>query len=202
MNWVNKCKLPAIEVLQFNGQPCIKISSLWQVLYQIFNSAQSCQINSSLLSKFPSKQTWEWPLLSNEEFRSTIAKYNSSSTPRLDHVLWWYLKAVIKDDKYLANIINIANACINLGHWPYHFKTSLSIITSKPNKIAYNSSKIFHPIILLNTGKTNWKGYLWKTSIPINFNKLHTYKSIRRAETMFNYRCRSFSYLFYLLRMD
>ena len=50
---------------------------------------------------------------------------------------------VIKDNKYLTNIVNIANICIDLGLWPIYFKISLSIIISKSNKITYNSSKMF-----------------------------------------------------------
>jgi len=32
MSWVKKCKLPAIEAIQYNGQSCIKLNDLWQVL--------------------------------------------------------------------------------------------------------------------------------------------------------------------------
>jgi len=49
------------------------------------------------------------------------------------------------------NFINITNRYINLGYWLLHFKMSLSIIITKPNKVAYNSSKAFQPIIFLNT---------------------------------------------------
>ena len=41
--------------------------------------------------------------------------------------------------------------CINLGHWLLHFKISSFIIIFKPNKASYDSSKMFRPIILLNT---------------------------------------------------
>jgi len=57
---------------------------------------------------------------------------------------------IIKDAKCLKNIINIANACINLGHWLLHFKLLSFIIISKPNKVSYDSPKFFCPIILLN----------------------------------------------------
>lgn len=40
--------------------------------------------------------------------------------------------------------------CIELGHWPSHFKTLAFIIIPKPNKVLYNSSKAFRPIVLLN----------------------------------------------------
>jgi len=77
--------------------------------------------------------------------------YNNLSTPGLDWVFWKHFKAVIKDKRYLTNIVNIANACINIDHWLSYFKTSLSIIISKFNEMAYNSLKMFQPIILLNT---------------------------------------------------
>lgn len=51
----------------------------------------------------------------------------------------------------MTNIVNIANACINLSYWPTHFKRSLSNIIPKPNKSLYDSPKSFQPIVLLNT---------------------------------------------------
>ena len=48
-------------------------------------------------------------------------------------------------------ILRLANACIDVGHWPKHFKDSLSIIIPKPNKPAYSTPKAFRPIVLLNT---------------------------------------------------
>ena len=41
--------------------------------------------------------------------------------------------------------------CLELGHWPLYFKTSMTIVILKPNKASYNSPKSFRPIILLNT---------------------------------------------------
>jgi len=46
--------------------------------------------------------------------------------------------------------MNIVNACINLGHWLADFKTSISIIIPKPNKISHNIPKTFRLIVLLN----------------------------------------------------
>ena len=36
------------------------------------------------------------------------------------------------------------------GHWPSHFKTSMTIIILKSNKELYNSPKSFRPIVFLN----------------------------------------------------
>ena len=56
-----------------------------------------------------------------------INKYNNLSAPRPDRILWKHLKLVIKDDKYLENIVNIANIYV------------------------YDSFKSFYSIVLLNT---------------------------------------------------
>ncbi|KAJ3506303.1 hypothetical protein NMY22_g17294 [Coprinellus aureogranulatus] len=48
-------------------------------------------------------------------------------------------------------ILRLANACIDVGHWPKHFKDSLSVVIPKPNKPAYSTPKAFRPIVLLNT---------------------------------------------------
>jgi len=97
-----------------------------------------------------------WPPFSKEEFKSAINKCNILSTPGPDFISWKYFKGVVENKKCLNNIVDITNMCIDLGHWPIHvktihIKTSLSIIISKPNKIAYNLPKMFRPIILLNT---------------------------------------------------
>ena len=93
----------------------------------------------------------EWDFFSKEEFKTTISKCNDSSISGLDKILWKILKQVINNDLYLIFIINIVNACINLGYWPSYFKMLILIIITKPNKILYDSSKSFCSIVLLNT---------------------------------------------------
>ena len=113
--------------------------------------AQNCQINLDVLNEIPSKCSSTWAPFSEEEFISTIAKSNNLSTPGPDKISWRYLKSVIKDKVYLIRIIHITNAYIDLDYWPSHFKTSITIVTPKPNKKLYNFPKLFRPIILLNT---------------------------------------------------
>ena len=79
-----------------------------------------------------------------------ILKFSNDSTPKLDKLSWRHIKDIIKDMEYLDKIINIANTCIELEHWPLHFKTSTSIIIPKSNKELYNTPKMFRPIVLLN----------------------------------------------------
>ena len=77
-------------------------------------------------------------------------KYNVLSMSKPDWISWKYLKVVIKNEKCFNNIVNIANIYINLNHWPFHFKMLTSIIISKLNKV-YDFSKMFWPIVLINT---------------------------------------------------
>jgi len=92
-----------------------------------------------------------WPTFSKEEFRLALSNCNNSSAPSPDKLLWGYLKCIFKNDECLNVIISIANACIEVGHWPSHFKKSTMVVIPKPNKKLYDSSKAFRPIVLLNT---------------------------------------------------
>lgn len=121
------------------------------MLHLLFNIAQNYQININVLDEIPYTWSSTWIPFSEEEFITSIAKYNNSSTPVLNKLLWRYLKCIIKDKRCLKSIIDIANICFKLGHWPSHFKTSMTIIILKPNKELYDSPKSFRPIVLLNT---------------------------------------------------
>ena len=104
-----------------------------------------------LLDEIPICWQTEWPLFSRAEIIDTIIKYSSLSTPDLDYISWNHLEIIANNSKCTTNIINIANACINLSYWPLHFKKPMFIIITKPNKSAYNNSKVFQPIVFLNT---------------------------------------------------
>jgi len=45
----------AIEAIKYNDKPCLKIKDLWQVLHKLFNLAQHCQIDESLLDEILDK---------------------------------------------------------------------------------------------------------------------------------------------------
>ena len=142
MNWVSKYKLPATKAIKYEGQLYITSESLWRALHATFNTALHCQIDVKVLNKIGSKLTSNWVPFSKEEFRQALVKYNNSSAPGPNKLIWYHLKVILKQDAYFTHITNIVDACINLGHWPNHFK---------PNKPAYDNSKYFRPIVLLNT---------------------------------------------------
>ena len=151
MNCINKYKLPATKAIKYDSQPCLAPNSLWRALHATFNTVLHYQVNVNILNEIGSKKTFLWKLFSKEEFRQAINKCNNSSAPRLDKLTWRHLKTILKQDVCLTNIINIADTCINLGHWLNYFKYSSTVIIPKPNKLAYDQPKSFHLIVLLNT---------------------------------------------------
>jgi len=151
MNWANKRKLLAVEAIKYNNQPCLSLDSLWNTLHSFFNTVLHCQVDTNILDKIRNKQTSIWAPFLKEEFKIALGSCNNSSTPGPDKLLWRHLKSIMNDSDCITNIIKIANACIDLGYWPNHFKISSTVIILKPNKLSYNSTKLFRPIVLLNT---------------------------------------------------
>ena len=58
----------------------------------------------------------EWPPFFKAEFIDPINKCNSLSILGPDYFSWNYLKEIVSDAKYIINIINIANSCIDLSY--------------------------------------------------------------------------------------
>jgi len=92
----------------------------------------------------------EWNLFSKQELIDALEKYNNSFALGPGKLTWSYIKFIMRDNDSLLKFVNIANLCIELGHWPSHFKPSNTIIIPKPNKSTYDSSKSYRPIVLLN----------------------------------------------------
>ena len=57
MNWINKCKLPTIKAIKYDGQPCLSPDSLWGALHATFNTILHCQVDINVLNKIGYKMT-------------------------------------------------------------------------------------------------------------------------------------------------
>ena len=55
MNWIKQRKLPAIEAINYDGQPCFTLNSLWNSLHKSFNSAQNRQVDLNILDEIKCK---------------------------------------------------------------------------------------------------------------------------------------------------
>jgi len=89
-------------------------------------------------------------LFSKQELIDAIEKCNNSSAPGPDKLTWSHIKSVIKNKECIFKLLDIANMCIDLGHWLSYFKMSTMVIIPKLNKSAYDSLKAYCPIVLLN----------------------------------------------------
>jgi len=103
------------------------------------------------LEEIPNKEIIKWVHFSKEELINVIEKCNNSLTPGLDKLSWRYIKKIVRNKECIIKLINIANTCIDLGHWPSYFKILTTVIISKPSKASYSSPKSFYPIMLFNT---------------------------------------------------
>jgi len=175
-NWINRRKLPTTKTIKHNGQPCLSPESLWDTIHSMFNTASNCHTNIGIHNKIDHKPVSQWAPFSKEELKQAIIKCNDSLAPGLDKLSWQHLKIIIKQDECLANIINIANVYINLGHWPNYFKCLSTIIIPKPNKASYDQAKMFCPIVLLNMlGKLIEKVIAKRIQFTVvNNNFIHT----------------------------
>ena len=164
-------------MIQYNSCPCIKLNDLWIASYRFFKSTQSHQVDINLLAEILNKDMILWAFFSKEELISTIEKYNNLLIPEPDNLSWRHIKMIVKDKEYITKLINIANACIDLDYWLFHFKMLTTVVIPKPNKTFYDLPKSFCPIILLNTmGKIFKKIIGERLQFHLIFNNLiHLY---------------------------
>ncbi|PPQ94726.1 hypothetical protein CVT25_009110 [Psilocybe cyanescens] len=152
MSWVQQCKLPPCEAIQYQGQPCHALPQLWDALHNTYNSASDCPFDIDILNSISDMPVWDWVLFSALEMRKALASCSNVSAPGLDHIKWSHLKMLMRGPTHIFTVLlSLANACLWVGHWPKHFKESMLVIIPKLNKPTYSAPKAFRPIVLLNT---------------------------------------------------
>jgi hypothetical protein len=62
-----------------------------------------------------------------------------------------HLKCIVQDGYVSRLFLWLVNTCLQSGHWPAEFKASAMVVILKPGKPSYDTPKLFHPIVLLNT---------------------------------------------------
>ena len=151
MSWVKQRKLPAVEAIRFQGQPCNDLPDLWSALHQSYNAAADHSIDLSVLDEVPSQATRSWVPFSMLEMQEALKACSNVSAPGPDRITWQHLKLILASHSCAVGILSLANTCVSVRHWPRHFKESVSVIIPKPDKPAYDTPKTFRPIVLLST---------------------------------------------------
>ncbi|KAJ3499868.1 hypothetical protein NMY22_g19468 [Coprinellus aureogranulatus] len=121
MVWIQERKNPPCKAIQFNGQPCHTTDQLWQALHGTYNAANNRPVDLSILDDLPTLAAREWPEFSELELRQALEACSSCSAPGPDHVTWRHLKAILSIPDCTVLILRLANACIDVGHWPEDF---------------------------------------------------------------------------------
>ena len=116
-----------------------------------FDAKMISEVDLSVLDSLPTLQERDWPPLSALKLTDALCSCSSRSSPGLDHITWVHLKAVLENKKSVQLLVTLADACICVGHWPKHFKDSISVIIRKPGKPTYSTPQLFRPIVLLKT---------------------------------------------------
>jgi hypothetical protein len=151
MEWVKQRKLPVCEAIQFQGQPCHTLESLWDALHGTYNAASGRQVDLTALEDLDPLPERDWVRFSSREMFDALSVCSSCSAPGPDHVMWTHLKRILPDSIVSGKILSLADACLWVGYWPTHFKESVSVIIPKLGKPSYSTPKSFWPIVLLNT---------------------------------------------------
>jgi hypothetical protein len=151
MAWTRKRNLPTYEAISYRGVPCNSLELLWDALDGSYNAAAAHPVDLSFLHPVTLMPLQEWVPFSSLELSEALTACAHKSSPGPDHVTWSYLKYWCGSKGVASLFTCIANACIRAGHWPAHFKESLSAIILKPGKASYSTPKSFRPIVLLNT---------------------------------------------------
>ena len=132
MSWVKQRKLPAVEAIRFQGQPCNDLPDLWSALHQSYNVAADRSIDLSVLDEVLSQATCSWVPFSMLEIQEALKACSNVSAPGPDHITWWHLKLILASSTCAVDIFSLANTCVSLWHWSRYFKELVSVIIPKP----------------------------------------------------------------------
>jgi ribonuclease HI len=91
----------------------------------------------------------EFPPITEQEIARAIKRAAPRKAPGTDGIPSLILQRVAPELVPILHVIY--NACLNLGHYPTHFKSSITVVLRKPGKDDYTMAKSYRPVALLNT---------------------------------------------------
>jgi hypothetical protein len=97
MEWVKQRKLLACEAIQYQGQSCHTLESLWDTLHGTYNAASGWQADLTALDDLDPLPERDWVGFSSCEMFDVLSACSSRSAPGLDHVTWTHLKRILPD---------------------------------------------------------------------------------------------------------
>ena len=110
------------------------VLQLWDALHGTYNSATGQVIDLSILDTLPSRPAREWAPFSALELKEALSVCSGNLAPGPDHITWVHLKWIVAAPGCLDVFSTLVNACLWVGHWPWHFKDSVSVVIPKPGE--------------------------------------------------------------------
>jgi hypothetical protein len=95
MDWVRERKNPLCKAIQFNGEPCHNMDTLWDALHNTYNAASNRPVDTSIFDDLPEEDKREWLEFSELELRQALEACLLRSTPGPDHITWRHLKLTL-----------------------------------------------------------------------------------------------------------
>src|SRR6201999_1805282 len=143
---------PTYEAVSFQNQPLTTLDLLWNGLHSTYNSASGRAVDFSVLDELgEDRDARERCQFSLAELLEALQPTSNRSSLGPDHVTWRHWKRIAGSARDCVVVVVIANCCLRIGYWPSSFKDSRSVIIPKPGKPHYKTTKMFRPIVLLNT---------------------------------------------------
>jgi hypothetical protein len=109
------------EAIQYQGQPCHTLESLWDALHGTYNAASRWQVDLSILDDLDSLPKRDWVGFSSHEMFDVLSACLSCSAPGPDHVTWTHLKRILLDSIVSGKILSLADVFLQVGYWLSHF---------------------------------------------------------------------------------
>jgi hypothetical protein len=86
MSWVKARKLPAIDVIHYEGSSCNMPAQLWNGLQSTYNSTVDRPISAVINNYIPESAPWEWIPFTLNELCDSLEACSSTSAPGPDHL--------------------------------------------------------------------------------------------------------------------
>jgi Reverse transcriptase (RNA-dependent DNA polymerase) len=89
------------------------------------------------------------PVITEAKIERAVRKAAPNTAPGTDGITNGILQKVL--DLILPILCQLFNSSLDLGHFPRHFRQSITVVLRKPGKDDYSMPKSYRPIALLNT---------------------------------------------------
>lgn len=130
-----------------------KVQALRKAFFPTPPEADLSDIESS---RSQQKPTISFPPISKQELADSIRRTPPNKAPGPDGIPNKIWRLLASEDSaschdFMHTLLSIFNACIQTGHNPQHFQTSITVTLRKAGPRDYRLPKAYRPVALLNT---------------------------------------------------